>query len=278
MLLRKTQPIPRASITLSNNKLPRINYLNRRGPIRIPTKARARHTGFIADSVPLKSIEPSNHEDGATGCGSGRSRSTPEFLSPTRCCVDRKRPRWSHRVAADVASGRCSQRRHPCDRLRSVPDPPETGPRVHPRASGHDQSRAAIEILQPWAAANPSSATTRAASFPEGELQEIALRTTVGTSAGREPIAAAEWIEKLPTASNKEQAIGAYTVALAETDPAAAVRRVETLPDEELRNNRAITLAKRWLDLNETAARSWSEKSPLSPSQKRRKLIHPPKP
>lgn len=142
---------------------------------------------------------------------------------------------------------------------------------------GRDQSRAAIEILQPWAASNPSSATTWAASFPEGDLQEIALRTTVGTWAGREPIAAAEWIEKLPTGSNKEQAIGAYAVALAEADPAAAVRWAEMLPDGELRNNRTITLAKRWLDLNETAARTWIEKSPLSAIQKK-DLLQPPKP
>ena len=142
---------------------------------------------------------------------------------------------------------------------------------------GRDQSRAAIEILQRWVAVNPSPATTWAASFPDGELQEIALRTTVGTWAGREPVAAAEWIGKLPPGANKDQAIGAYSVALAETDPAAAIRWAEMLPEGDVRNNRTYAVAKRWLDLNPAAARSWIEKSPLSDTQKNN-LFAPPIP
>lgn len=59
--------------------------------------------------------------------------------------------------------------------------------------------------------------------------------------------------------ADKDQAIGAYAVALAETDPAAAVRWTEMLPAGDLRNNRTTKVLERWLDLNEKAARAWIE-------------------
>lgn len=66
-------------------------------------------------------------------------------------------------------------------------------------------------------------------------------------------------------------------MALAETDPAAAVRWAEMLPAGELRNNRTKKVLERWLDLNEKAARAWIENSSLSDGQKK-DLIRAPKP
>ncbi len=79
------------------------------------------------------------------------------------------------------------------------------------------------------------------------------LPLTVGV---REPVATAESIEKRAHGVNKGQAIGAYAVALAETDPATAVRWGEMLPSGDLRNNRTTKVLERWLDLNEKAARA----------------------
>ncbi len=83
---------------------------------------------------------------------------------------------------------------------------------------GEEQDRAAVSIVQRWAAEDPPAVADWVSHFPDSDIRDVALRNVVQVWLERDMDAAGEWVRSLPEGSLREEGVKMYESMLAESE------------------------------------------------------------
>jgi hypothetical protein len=91
--------------------------------------------------------------------------------------------------------------------------------------------------------------------------------------AAENPVAAAEWLPRVPHGPGRDDAVARFSSAVVRRDPAGALAWAQTISDEYDRYRYLLELTRQWIAMDEGPARKWIQTSPSLTADQRRRLL-----
>ena len=139
---------------------------------------------------------------------------------------------------------------------------------------GAEQTEAAQNLTNVWAAREPQAALDWAAALPTGETRRQCLETGIlhflelrGTAA------AAEWLNQLPPHPDFDHAVKQIAYRSMEDDPAAAMTWAVSIMDPAEQSEAVAVVGSQWLERDQPAARQFLLTHSELPLQARQYLL-----
>lgn len=118
----------------------------------------------------------------------------------------------------------------------------------------------------------PEVAANWVGQFPESKLRDAAVQDLIIGWAGKDAAQAADWLQGLSSGSTRDAAVSAFVGIVCHTYPAVAAAWAESIAGESERLFEMESTARAWMDMDQTAARSWIENAAFPPDVKKRLL------
>ena len=128
-------------------------------------------------------------------------------------------------------------------------------------------------IAKGWAKKNPLAA----AKWVQG-LPSLADRESAYSALGRywpqnDPAGATQWLQQLPAGSDRDFAVGGFAAQVVDRDPVGAIEWIKTIGNESARNEALIWLGGKWMENDPSSAKTWIQATDLIPAARKQDLI-----
>lgn len=151
-------------------------------------------------------------------------------------------------------------------------DPEAAAGKVTGIANAEDRERAVESIAGPWARKDAAAAAAWVASQAlEGPGD--AIRPVMSTWANQDSAAALEFIRQQPQGALRDEATATFVWSNRTGSPEASVQLAESIGDERSRERTMSFAAMRWMQEDETAAKSYIQQSSALSDQAKQRLI-----
>jgi hypothetical protein len=135
-------------------------------------------------------------------------------------------------------------------------DPTAAAALVGKLSPGAAQTQAALQIARTLSERNPAEALTWAKTLPE-ELRSMSTGNILEVWAGKDPVAAGQYVAQMPAGSMQDEATLRLARILA-ANPMQAIVWAQTLPNDSARRVAQVNLASAWAARDPAAATQWA--------------------
>ena len=94
------------------------------------------------------------------------------------------------------------------------------------------------------------------------------MRNLVSSWASSDPESAGQWLANLPAGRSREAAVQSYVSQISYQSPELAAPWADRISDLNMRNSQIENIARRWLDMDRSAAEAWLAKVSLPEERK----------
>ncbi len=137
-------------------------------------------------------------------------------------------------------------------------------------APGDLQSEAFRMVSTFWVLhyGNAPDAGAWSASLPAGPIRAAAMAQIANDWATLDPVASGAWLESLPADADRVKAAEVYVDSAGWRRPDLASRLVDSIADENKRNQQIEALSRAWLKTDPASAQAWLEQTSLPDERK----------
>jgi fermentation-respiration switch protein FrsA (DUF1100 family) len=147
-------------------------------------------------------------------------------------------------------------------------DPRRAGAYLVEHGEKWDHDHTLIHVVSHWSYRDAPGALDWISSLPASEIQGKLFSSVLGNYARSDPLAAAEFLQRLAPAQRKGLS-SSVAGAWASLDPPAAARWASSVPDAAERDEAVTAVVSSWAAVAPAAAATWLERMPRGPARDR---------
>jgi hypothetical protein len=140
---------------------------------------------------------------------------------------------------------------------------PESAAAYVTKLSSDEQDAAGSGVLSTWGEQDPSAAAAWVSHLPDVNGRTNLFSQLAGVWASNDIDGAVRWLNTLPAGALYDQSAQAVVQQLAQTDPVATVKLVDSIQDTNIWQDAAEELANLWSGIDSNAAKGWVTQSAL---------------